>query len=68
MGDADYEGPRCPNHGCPLELTLDQLTATEGRAPCQVSKELFEFEQETNSKEQDKFGQPLIKFNVTGKD
>jgi hypothetical protein len=58
--------PRCPNHGEPLELSLEQLTEVRGSAPCPVSKCLFEFEQIPNEKEFDKEGNPLIQIKVTG--
>lgn len=60
----------CPNHGEPLELSLDQLTATKGTAPCPISKCLFDFTQEVDETKmvQDKYGNliPTKTFKVEG--
>lgn len=40
----DAFGPKCPNHGCPLITAAGSKTAGKGRAPCQESNVMFDYE------------------------
>lgn len=61
-------GPKCPNHSEVLELDAIQKTQTSGRSPCSVSGVMFEWTQDVQVIEYDKFGQPIKKWLVHGKD
>lgn len=37
---------RCPNHGCPLEISEEDKNKTSGQAPCQISGAMFSFTQD----------------------
>jgi hypothetical protein len=50
--------PRCPNHGCALEIDKKDMGKSKGEAPCPVSGAMFDWEMkpETESKVVDKYG------------
>lgn len=64
------DGPRCPNHGCPLILADGQKKLTKGEAPCAISGAMFDFTQSVEEGEQkkDKFGNIINIYTVTGPD
>ena len=68
--DISKSGPRCPNHGEPLEIPLKDKHLTKGRAPCPISGAMFEYEQETDTAKLkiDVFGNLTTEYIVKGND
>ena len=64
-------GPKCPNHGCPL-TDLPFPLPRKGKAPCAVSRQLFDYEVEVDETKTvvDKDGnvQKAVGWKVSGKE
>jgi len=66
--------PKCPNHGCPLEIDKKDAFKTKGTSPCPVSGALFAWTQEVETEKneilKDKFGNilPVKTFVVEGEE
>lgn len=41
--------PKCPNHGCSLEIPVQEQTHSKGNSPCPVSGEMFAWEMKPES-------------------
>ncbi len=50
--------PKCPNHGCPLDLAAGTGTMARGKAPCMQSQAIFDYKMDNTAVKTvvDKFG------------
>lgn len=63
-------GPKCPNHGCALEIPLSERGKKKGMAPCQESGWPFEYSVDGDDKkiEYDVYGNIIQTYTVSGEE
>lgn len=59
--------PKCPNHGCPLDMSAGTGDMHKGAAPCMESNCMFDYEinAEDTREVRDKFGNVTLEHGYT---